>query len=765
MSLLAELRNRFAFGRLLGSGSYGEVFEVVDQRTGSRLALKHLEIPGDGERERREIAASLRLDHPHVVRCFEGEVRGQEGYLLMELAEGTLAERIRFPSRLPENYRALCQVAAGLAALHANGLVHRDLKPANVLFVEGVAKLADLGLTRDMSLKTVTAEGMILGTPGYLAPEQAVGERATPAVDVYALGILFYEALVGELPYRAHSPLELLRLVARAGPHRLLCSDEVLAPATRRHLEALLVPDPGDRPADLAAWLRELEDLPGPGLVRAEPSRESPTVQLDRRDLGSGRRSLPRTDQRRRAVDRRWRSAAAALVLGAGVAGFLLTDPPPPPPPEATSQPEEAAAPFTTAHIQAIRDRLTDLQAKVVLPDGLLVDPEDPRAERGASFPDADPLQWGSLPLWIPEVARFHRWALEGGDPADIPERIREEMRRTDEYLGSLTLPRLFGPVLDAGPAPATDFLGSLFDPHHDVDLPPAASRLHALAALYAQQTDQTHHVGLAMLDDPEEPFPEGSDLTFLRTWRSFQQREDTRAHRYFENYGSHRPARVAIQPYIRGWGERLRRTAHTLRLEYRVGGPPAVALLGGWIAEQAGVAMHSEALTDPLVIPTGGELEGLPASFVAELLLIRGDVWDEVGLLERGERDVARGLALFREILRGPPPRDPRAKDLRMWAIRRTLWWLRGEDYLEALATLRRHLPLYEGLEGHLADQVQRVVVDAIQGPRSPEETRALIELVDELVPVIRDGQDRPDVAERLRAIEVDLEVLRQQS
>ena len=202
---MAPLPPRYTRPRLLGAGGMAEVHAAFDESLRRNVAVKVLaaRLANDAtmrERFLREatLAASL-AGHPHVVTVHDvGEWEGRP-YIVMELAEGgSVAERLR--DGLPEHPTALTwlrEAADALDAAHARGIVHRDVKPANLLLDEyGAIRVSDFGIARDGD-GTLTASGEILGTAGYLAPEQWRGERCTPATDRYSLAVVARELLTG----------------------------------------------------------------------------------------------------------------------------------------------------------------------------------------------------------------------------------------------------------------------------------------------------------------------------------------------------------------------------------------------------------------------------------------------------------------------------------------------------------------------------------------------------------------------------------------
>jgi hypothetical protein len=273
MEMTPELIQRFGPLQELGRGACGVVY-----RLGTDRALKVVALTGDGAREARELEVAQRLRHPHLMPCFEAGIEGGAAWVVMPLASGSLEDLVTDPTQRHRAWRLLGQAARGVAALHEAGIVHRDLKPANILLVDGEARVADFGMARGADTATLTATGTILGTPQYMAPEQARGERASPAADAYALGVLAYELVEGVPPYPDHlNTGELLARVARGQRDPLQRSLAWLPEATRRAIDQALDPDAARRPVDLAAWAEELGELPE---VQSDPSREAVTQEL-----------------------------------------------------------------------------------------------------------------------------------------------------------------------------------------------------------------------------------------------------------------------------------------------------------------------------------------------------------------------------------------------------------------------------------------------------------------------------------------------------
>lgn len=245
----------------LGRGAMG-VVDLAHDDQGRPVALKHLVLHGSArdmararQRIRREAEVLARLDHPNVVRLLDLIDNGDEIVLVMPyLGGGTLADHVRQSGPLSAGQIELLadSLLDALASAHRNGIIHRDIKPSNVLFDEnGRAQLADFGMAtiRDAT-SGLTMTGAVVGTPDYMAPEQARGAPATPASDVFALGATLLFAATGEPPYGRVDPRLTLQRAARG---RLAPVRSDLDRALLRRLLPLLHRDPRRRPSAAAA--------------------------------------------------------------------------------------------------------------------------------------------------------------------------------------------------------------------------------------------------------------------------------------------------------------------------------------------------------------------------------------------------------------------------------------------------------------------------------------------------------------------------------
>jgi eukaryotic-like serine/threonine-protein kinase len=218
------LSGRYEIGDRLGSGGMSNVYKATDLILERTVAVKVLaEHLSDDERFvarfRREALAVAKLIHPNIVQVYDTGVDEGRHYIVMEYVEGRSGAQIlqRQGPLDPETAaEAGTQACAGLDYAHRRGIIHRDVKPGNLMLVGGpvgggemTVKLTDFGIARAVEQTRITQVGSVVGTAAYLAPEQVRGEEATPATDVYALGVVLYQFLTGRLPYEGSSLAEL----------------------------------------------------------------------------------------------------------------------------------------------------------------------------------------------------------------------------------------------------------------------------------------------------------------------------------------------------------------------------------------------------------------------------------------------------------------------------------------------------------------------------------------------------------------------------
>src|SRR5271166_3164993 len=222
--------DRFRIVRYVGGGGMGEVYEAIDLEMG-RIALKTIrpEIAGNPEmllRFKKEVTLALKISGPHVCRIHafypltDSAKGSKRAFLTMEFLDGiTLTDKIRQTGPLPwrETKAIALEICNGLETIHEAGIIHRDLKSRNIMLASRngttCAVLMDFGLAREFhgptseTLTEISMPGAIVGTPDYMAPEQFEGREASPATDIYALGVILYELVTGKHPFEAHTPI------------------------------------------------------------------------------------------------------------------------------------------------------------------------------------------------------------------------------------------------------------------------------------------------------------------------------------------------------------------------------------------------------------------------------------------------------------------------------------------------------------------------------------------------------------------------------
>jgi serine/threonine-protein kinase len=302
-----SLSGRYELGERLGSGGMSNVYKATDRILERTVAVKILaEHLSDDERFvarfRREALAVAKLIHPNIVQVYDTGIDEGRHYIVMEYVEGRSgAQILQRQGPVDAEFAAEIgiQACAGLDYAHRRGIIHRDVKPGNLMVVGGpvgggemTVKLTDFGIARAMEQTRITQVGSVVGTAAYLAPEQVRGEEATPATDVYALGVVLYQFLTGRLPYEGSTLAELA--VRQQNETPLAPStynsevQETLSGAVLRALEG----DPNRRYAsagELATGLRlglEGEDVSLPEAEGATPTRMLGEETAATRQLG-----------------------------------------------------------------------------------------------------------------------------------------------------------------------------------------------------------------------------------------------------------------------------------------------------------------------------------------------------------------------------------------------------------------------------------------------------------------------------------------------
>ncbi|MFO0662016.1 MAG: serine/threonine-protein kinase [Polyangiaceae bacterium] len=289
------LGGKYRILRRIGSGGIGVVYSAEHIGLGSTVAIKVLR--GAAARDaseiarlRREAQVQVTIEHPNVIRTLDlDQMPDGSLYVVMELLRGrTLADKLSREGPVPSGFAipVFVQVCRALSAAHAKGVVHRDLKPGNIFLCDDqTVKVLDFGMSKLQSAESLTQEGFTLGTPEYMAPEQCIGAAVEPRTDLYALGVLMYEALTSELPIQSSNRRELLDLHQRQIPQNMrqrrpdlgipVGLDVAVMTCLRKRI--------AERPRSAAELAEMLESIPLDGL---------PLVH----EMYSSRRTLPPSD-------------------------------------------------------------------------------------------------------------------------------------------------------------------------------------------------------------------------------------------------------------------------------------------------------------------------------------------------------------------------------------------------------------------------------------------------------------------------------------
>lgn len=337
----------------LGRGGMGMVYRAHDKTLDETVAIKVLrpdfaQDPTMAARFRSEIKLARKVRHRNVCAIHDyGEERGLL-YISMELVEGVDLKRVlRERGALPfeEAFDVSIQIAEGLQAVHDAGIIHRDLKTPNIMVdPQKVARLMDFGIAkRQEGGGASTATGQILGTPEYMSPEQAQGQRIDFRSDVYALGIVIYEIFTGNVPFRGETPIStILKHLHDPPPIDTARVPDALKPVLRR----ALAKDPGNRYSSARALTEALRDALRDARSAGRPQHEMPTAMLEAETLAHPGMAAPKRLQP-------WAIAGAiALLAAVGFALRMGSSAPavvPPTAPSPTPIPTPTATPLPTA--------------------------------------------------------------------------------------------------------------------------------------------------------------------------------------------------------------------------------------------------------------------------------------------------------------------------------------------------------------------------------------------------------------------------------
>ncbi len=388
------LADRYRVERLLGSGGMGSVYRAEHVLMKKAVALKvlHREMTYHPEvvaRFEREAVAAARIGHPHVAAAMDcGKLDDGSFYIVLEYVDGKSLRTLidEGPIALERALGVAAQMAEGLAAAHAAGIVHRDLKPDNVMLVQqgesqDFAKILDFGIAKvdgpegtqgtPDSQRALTRVGAVMGTAGYMAPEQALGQSVDQRADMYAFGVVLYEMIAGKMPYVADEAAQILAKQLTEPPAPLPDG----APAGLRALiDKLLEKSPDGRiqtAAELSAEIARLRSgleaggsstvlaLDGGG--RTTPSTDDSAATLD---VADGKKREPSGPSNRR------RAVIAGVALAAVLGGVLFWG---------TRKDENPAAPFTlSSATAALFSSLPPLPVAVPSASSESAEPEEP---------------------------------------------------------------------------------------------------------------------------------------------------------------------------------------------------------------------------------------------------------------------------------------------------------------------------------------------------------------------------------------------------
>ncbi|HEX6229650.1 MAG TPA: protein kinase [Solirubrobacterales bacterium] len=316
------LSGRYRLEAKLGSGGMSTVYLARDETLDRPVAVKvmHREMSEQAEqleRFRQEARAVAKLSHPNVVSVIDAGEDGGHPYIVFEYVRGeTLKQRIARVGALDtqEAIAYAIEIARGLSVAHARHMVHRDIKPQNVLIdEEGRAKLTDFGISRQLERDGMTATGRVLGTTDYVAPEQAMGRAVDPRSDIYSLGVVLYEMLVGKVPFQADSQVGVaMKHVNEELPDVQRRRPEVSA-ATALVVERATAKDPSERYQTIGELIDDLETALEVEVARAGSTTGEATSVLE---------AVP-PPKRKLSGRARWSWAAVVLLLLVGGLSLL----------------------------------------------------------------------------------------------------------------------------------------------------------------------------------------------------------------------------------------------------------------------------------------------------------------------------------------------------------------------------------------------------------------------------------------------------------
>ena len=329
--LQAALQDRYEFSRELGRGGMAVVYLARDLKHDREVAVKVLfpELAASigGDRFEREIRLAAKLSHPHILALYDsGEANGLFFYVMPFVKGESLRDRLDRESQLPieDAIQITLEVAGALGYAHENGIVHRDIKPENVLISNGHALVADFGIAKLASEgggQKLTQTGMALGTPVYMAPEQAAGETVGPTADIYSLGCMLYEMLAGEPPFTGKNAMAIMARHAMETVPSIRIVRSSVPEEVEEAIFAALAKTPTDRPQTAAEFANILGLPMGATASRRVVMRHTATRRIPTEAMAAFEAQPPAGPAWRKP----WVIGLVAVVLaGGGFAAWKL---------------------------------------------------------------------------------------------------------------------------------------------------------------------------------------------------------------------------------------------------------------------------------------------------------------------------------------------------------------------------------------------------------------------------------------------------------
>ena len=246
----------------IGAGGFASVFKALDPESDRQVAIKACTLGEEGHaRFFREARLAGALHHPNITRVYESGMEGDTPFIVQELLNGRDLSALiqnREPHSLDEKRRILMGIADGLEYAHGQGVIHRDIKPSNIRVLEdGTIKIMDFGIAKSVNASTgVTKSGVAVGSLGYMSPEQVIGDPVDPRTDLFLLGVLAYELLAFQAPFRHDNLFRLMEMIVKEDPDPLID----VAPSVPAGMAAVVEKAIRKRPDDRFASAAEMRD-------------------------------------------------------------------------------------------------------------------------------------------------------------------------------------------------------------------------------------------------------------------------------------------------------------------------------------------------------------------------------------------------------------------------------------------------------------------------------------------------------------------------